>query len=55
MLTMANHSIMTYGTFGLWAALLAGGIVTVPRYFDSKFLTLSHKVMNSLGNITNYD
>jgi len=25
LLSQANHSIMTYGTFGMWGALLAGG------------------------------
>jgi hypothetical protein len=24
LLSQANHSIMTYGTFGMWGALLAG-------------------------------
>jgi hypothetical protein len=32
MLTMANHSIMTYGTFGMWGALFAGGLITLPRF-----------------------
>ena len=25
-----NHTILDYGTFGLWAALLAGGRIIVP-------------------------
>ena len=30
MLSQANHSIMTYGTFGMWGALLAGGEAILP-------------------------
>ena len=29
-LSMANHTIMDYGTFGLWAGLLAGGTILAP-------------------------
>ena len=29
-LSMANHTIMDYGTFGLWAGLLAGGTIVAP-------------------------
>ena len=28
---MANHSIVTYGTFGIWGAMLAGGQITFPK------------------------
>ena len=31
LLSMANHSIMTYGTFGMWGALLAGGETLMPK------------------------
>jgi hypothetical protein len=31
LLSQANHSIMTYGTFGMWGALLAGGSTLVSR------------------------
>ena len=31
LLSMANHSIVTYGTFGIWGALLAGGQMTFPK------------------------
>jgi hypothetical protein len=27
LLSQANHSIMTYGTFGMWGTMLAGGQV----------------------------
>ena len=29
-LSLANHTIMDYGTFGLWAGLLAGGSILAP-------------------------
>jgi hypothetical protein len=31
LLSQANHSIMTYGTFGLWGGLLAGGQLACPK------------------------
>jgi hypothetical protein len=31
MLSQANHSILTYGTFGMWGALMAGGEALMPR------------------------
>ena len=32
MLSLADHSILSYGTFGIWGALLAkGGEVVVPK------------------------
>ena len=30
MLSLAQHTIMDYGTFGLWAGLLAGGSIYAP-------------------------
>ena len=30
-LSMCNHSIVDYGSFGLWAALMAGGQIILPR------------------------
>jgi len=30
LLSLANHSIITYGTFGMWGALLAGGDCLMP-------------------------
>ena len=36
LLSMANHSILTYGTFGMWGALLGqGGEVLMPKGYDS--------------------
>ena len=32
LLSLADHSILSYGTFGMWGALLAGyGDVTLPK------------------------
>ena len=33
-LSMANHTIMDYGTFGLWAGLLAGGTILAPTGYN---------------------
>jgi hypothetical protein len=30
LLSLANHSIMTLGTFGMWGAILAGGDCLIP-------------------------
>jgi len=30
-MSQANHSVMTYGTFSMWGALLAGGLVVYPK------------------------
>lgn len=32
-LSSCNHSIMSFGTFGMWSSLLAGGEVVVPSTF----------------------
>lgn len=35
LLSIANHSILTYGTFGMWGALLAqGGEVVMPKGYE---------------------
>ena len=34
-LSICNHTILDYGTFGLWAALLAGGDITLPSGYSS--------------------
>ena len=31
LLSFANHSIQTYGTFGMWGALLSGGYSVLPE------------------------
>ena len=35
MLASCNHSIVDYGTFGLWAGLLAGGQIVLPRGYSA--------------------
>ncbi|CAM6054350.1 unnamed protein product [Sphagnum tenellum] len=35
LLTLVNHTIMTYGTFGMWGALLAGSKrVILPKGYE---------------------
>jgi hypothetical protein len=31
LLSLANHSILSYGSFGTWGALLAGGEIVIPE------------------------
>ena len=35
MLTLCNHTIVDYGTFGLWAGLLAGGKIVLPAGYSA--------------------
>jgi len=50
LLSQANHSIQTYGTFGMWGALLASGQATLPA---SHMKTYESKVILK-GNITGW-
>ena len=34
-LALCNHTIMDYGTFGMWAGLLAGGKIILPVGYSS--------------------
>ena len=34
-LAACNHSIVDYGTFGLWAGLLAGGQIMLPKGYSA--------------------
>ena len=34
-LSQCNHTILDYGTFGLWAALLAGGRIILPENYSN--------------------
>ena len=40
-LAQCNHTVLDYGTFGLWAALFAGGRIILPgknmKIFTSKY------------------
>ena len=51
MLSLADHSILTYGTFGMWGALLAkGGYVIMPKGYS-----LNHAMHNvELANMENW-
>ena len=40
LLSLGNHTILTYGTFGMWGALLAGGEAILP---SSHTRTKEHK------------
>ena len=33
---MCNHSIIDYGTFGMWGGLLSGGDIVVPTGYSDK-------------------
>ena len=35
-LSQCNHTILDYGTFGLFAALFAGGRIILPRDYSEK-------------------
>ncbi len=37
LLSLGNHSILTYGTFGMWGALLAGGETVLPSSHRCQF------------------
>ena len=51
MLSLADHSILTYGTFGMWGALLAkGGFVLMPKGYSKHRAT--HNI--ELANMTNW-
>merc|ERR1712126_137423 len=34
-LSMCNHTLMDYGTFGVWASLLAGGRIILPTGYSN--------------------
>ena len=45
MLSLADHSILTYGTYGMWGALLAkGGTVTMPKGYENHTATSQIKL-----------
>ena len=35
-LSLCNHSIIDYGTFGMWGALLSGGEIVVPGGYSDR-------------------
>ena len=47
MLSFADHSILTYGTFGMWGALFAkGGYVIMPRGYSMHKATHNIELAN---------
>lgn len=51
LLRQANHSIMTYGSFGMWGALLnQGGKIVIPRT-HIEYETLKYMLKANLSNI----
>ena len=50
LLTQANHSILTYGTYGMWGALLASGSALLPV---SHLNTLVSEEIRA-GNVTDW-
>ena len=45
-LANSNHSIHTYGTFGLWGSLLAGGDVVVPKGRNTEYFTEDDEIFS---------
>jgi len=51
LLRQANHSIMTYGSFGMWGALLnQGGEIVIPKT-HTEYETLKYMLKANLSNI----
>ena len=52
-LSLCDHSILDYGTFGMWGALLAGGEIILPDgYSDVPTPDMEWWASSALGNIT---
>lgn len=54
LLTQCQHSIMSYGTFGFWASLIAGGQVVYPSYkrfsnYYGRMANILNKLQKRLG------
>ena len=51
LLRQANHSIMTYGSFGMWGALLnGGGKIVIPKS-HKEYETLKYMLNANISNI----
>jgi hypothetical protein len=48
-MSLANHSIMTYGTFGIWGALLSGGNNLMPASHNMNEVTKDVLLANLTG------
>ena len=56
--TRCNHTILDYGTFGLWAALFAGGRIIVPagyRWINNYWLSTNNDDHHHDENCNNDD
>ena len=55
LLTLADHSILSYGTFGMWGALLAnGGEVALPTGYDTHRINKEINWAKTLGLLKNW-
>jgi len=54
-LSLANHTIMDYGTFGLWAGLLAGGTIIAPTGYTKGKAKSPDLVWWSAANMENVE
>ena len=46
-----NHSIMDYGTFGMWAGLLAGGKIVLPLGYSAAAVRSPDMVWWEVGTV----
>ena len=55
LLTLADHSILSYGTFGMWGALLANnGEVAMPSGYDTHRINKEINWARTLGLMKNW-
>ena len=54
-LSLANHTIMDYGTFGLWAGLFAGGTIIAPTGYTKGSAMSPDLVWWHAANMTNVE
>ena len=55
LLTLADHSILSYGTFGMWGALLANnGEVSLPTGYDTHRINKEINWAKTLGLLKNW-
>ncbi len=55
LLAACNHTIMSFGTFGLWGGLLAGGQVVLPREILNVKEGLELETAGLIGNNTGWN
>ena len=55
LLTLADHSILSYGTFGMWGALLANnGEVAMPTGYDTHRINKEINWAKTVGLMKNW-